>query len=210
LDYAGAVVTDLSNLTSLTMQIKASVGGAAPAEDATVLVSKTITVFDATLNAATWDDLSKQHATFSLTGAEANVGIGKNWIILVAVLSGIADPVTIAAGPLQVDSDGYDSGVGAPPDPAASYLNSEQSNALYARAVTQAIPNGQNYVDVDISGLALSSAPEHVVATVKLPSAGADLVAVAGYHVTSASLVRVYLQAATPAADYSVTLLIIE
>lgn len=210
LDYAGAVITDLSNLVSLTMQIKASTDGAAPSEGAEALVSKTVTEFDDSLDAATWADASKQHAVFELTGAEANVGTGYKWLVLVASLTGIADPVTVAAGQLVSVSDGYDSGAGARPDPAASYLNTEQSNALYARAITQAIPNGQNYVDVDISSLALASAPEHCVASVKLPSAGADLVAVAGYHVTAANTVRVYLQAATPAADYSLSLLIIE
>ncbi len=210
LDYAGAVISDLSNLVSLTMQIKEALNGIAPAEDAEALVSKTVTEFDDSLDAVAWTNATKQHVVFELTGAEANVGTGKKWIILVASLDGVADPVTVAAGPLESVSDGYDSGAGARPDPAASYLNTEQSNALYARAVTQAIPNGQNYVDVDISALALPALPTHCAASVRLPAADSDLVSVAGYHVTSAALVRVFLQAAVPTAGYSATLLILE
>lgn len=130
-DYAGNLVTDLSNVTEMTMQIKSSADGRAPADNATPLVSKTISSFDSTLDSGSWADGSKQHAAFTLTGAEANVGVGKCWIVLVASLSGVADPVTLCAGPLDVVGDGYDSGAGAPPSPAASYLNSSQSDARY-------------------------------------------------------------------------------
>lgn len=130
-DYSGNLVTDLSNVTEMTMQIKSSADNRAPADDAAVLVSKTISSFDSTLDSGSWADGSKQHAAFTLTGAEANVGVGKCWIVLVASLSGIADPVTLCAGPLDVVGDGYDSGAGAPPSPAASYLNSSQSDARY-------------------------------------------------------------------------------
>lgn len=127
------VIDDLSNLVEITAQIKDGVNGGVPAENAAVLVSKTISSFDSSLTSATWIDKTKQHAVINLSGAEAKLGVGDKWLILLATLTGVADPVTIAAGKITVKGDGYDSGAGDPPDPAASYLNTEQSDARYPR-----------------------------------------------------------------------------
>jgi hypothetical protein len=138
-DYSDVLITDLTNLDDLTLQIKTLASGSdAPAENATVLASKTITTFDDTLTTETWNDATKAHATIALTGAEANLTAGDAWIILAATITGIADPVTLAAGKIKIVADGYDSGAGAAPTPSASYLNTEQSDARYPRRGTSA------------------------------------------------------------------------
>lgn len=128
---AGVLVDDWSNVEAVTLQIKATTGTNPPGETDEPLVSKTTTSFDASVTSETWADRTKQHLTFALSGAEANVGVGKRWLVLVAQLTGLADPVTIGCGILSVTGDGYDSGAGPRPTPAASYLNAEQSDARY-------------------------------------------------------------------------------
>lgn len=97
---------------------------------------------------------------------------------------------------------------GVDPDASPAYpLPSEILTR--SNAVTQAIPTGQDYVDVDISPLALTAAPSHCAATIRLPSPTADLIAAPAYSATSATLVRVLLSAAAPATGYNVTLLVI-
>lgn len=134
-----SLITDLSNLTELTHQIKASVNGGVPAEDAAVLATKTVSSFDATLAADTWTDGSKQHALFQYTGAELKLGTGDFWQILVATIAGESEPITLAAGPIKIIGDGYENGAGSAPDPVESYLNTAQSDARYsAMGITSA------------------------------------------------------------------------
>ncbi|GAB4180125.1 MAG: hypothetical protein Fur0032_21020 [Terrimicrobiaceae bacterium] len=132
--YGATLITDLSLLTELTIQIKAvGTNNSAPAETAPVLASKTVTVFDDTLTTSTWDDGTKQHAVFSFTSAELKLGPATYWFEIVGSITGEPEPITYAAGTLQLTGDGYENGAGAAPDPAASYLNTEQSDARYAQ-----------------------------------------------------------------------------
>ena len=96
---------------SLTVQIKAASGGQAPLGDATVLATASTTTFDATADATTWADLSKQVAAVEFTAAQMNFSRSAtgHWLVVVATLTS-GKIVTLAAGPLEVLEDGYTPG----------------------------------------------------------------------------------------------------
>lgn len=105
--FFNAEVVDVANLESLTVQLKASAGSwAAPLPTAAALASATITDFDNTLDAATWDDTSKQHCVVEFSATEMNIGAGQRWIVVTAINDEGAT-ITICAGKFEVLEDGY-------------------------------------------------------------------------------------------------------
>ncbi|CAN5351286.1 hypothetical protein BH09VER1_BH09VER1_28360 [soil metagenome] len=202
-------ITDFSNVIDMTLQIKASAGGAVPAETADALVSETITEFGTIVPADWASGVSPAHATFPLTGAQLKLGVGKYWVVLVASIAGEADPITLGVGVLDLVGDGYENGAGEAPDPAASYLNADQSDARYLpkNLVTANVTNGAGFVDVDISSLGLESAPTSVLATVQPPADDSDALFIKHARVIDENTVRVRF-GSDAGAGYKISILV--
>jgi len=208
---SSSLVDDVSNLASVSMQVRKDTAAGDAIFDKTIAIG----AFDnASLAWSAWDANTSQHFTFELGASETGQAMpsGKTELpIYIAFQANplVGDPIFLGSVTTVIFEEGIGSS-GSPITGDPTYSTLEEANALYGRPISQAIPNGQNYVDVDISALALASGPTHCVAAVKLPSAGADLVAVAGYHVTDTDTVRVYLQAAVPSVGYAITLFVTE
>jgi len=206
---AANFVDDISNIQSATLVIRKS----SATGDLLYQATQAFAAFDNPACAfADWASRASRQFSFLLTDAQTNWTLGGGWdgtiYFVVGLVTAAEGPITVASGKGSV----FEDGIGDAPDTVVenpAYLTEAQSDARYAgRTISQAVPSGQDYVDVDISSLAFSAAPTRAAATLGLPAAGADLIGIGGIHVTSAAAVRVYLQAATPAAGYTVTLIV--
>lgn len=130
--YAAAVV-DVSNLTSVTLEIKTAGAGTTAADPtASPLASKTVTSFDNTLDAATWTAGTKQHVAVAFSAEEMNFALGgteTQWLVISA-LTAAGKTITLAAGLIQVKEDGYNSAGTAPTIAGTAYTKAE-SLALF-------------------------------------------------------------------------------
>lgn len=127
-------VVDVSNWESLTIQIKnTSAQGGAPAPADTPLASKTITAFDNTVDATSWGDLSKQHGIVTFTDEEMafDVSNANKWLVA-TVTTAAGAVITLGAGAITVQEDGYNSGGSAPVVDETAWSKS-QADARYAR-----------------------------------------------------------------------------
>jgi hypothetical protein len=119
-----AAFYDISNVVSLTLEIKALDSGNAPAASASTAMGKTITgtpsatdgQIDATsIVVADWTARTAQHATFLFTDDESNLAAGDWWMVLSALLSDGAR-ISLAWGKVKIIQDG--TGPTVAPDPA--------------------------------------------------------------------------------------------
>ncbi|PTY02566.1 hypothetical protein DB346_08440 [Verrucomicrobia bacterium LW23] len=128
-------VVDVTNITSLTIEAKASqTSGAAP------VISKTIDSF-AALTSEAWEAGTGQHAVVPLTAAETNLSLGGQasaelWMTFSVVTSeGYA--ITLGVSTLSVKED--NAGVaGTPPTNDPTYLTAAETTALVADKVSTA------------------------------------------------------------------------
>lgn len=131
--FFGGAVVDVATLAALTLEIKApGANNTAPAIDAAPLASKTVTAFDATLDAATWLDLSKQHASVAFTGTEMSFDLGGlryQWLVI-SLLTTAGKVLTVAAGLVDIREAGYDSAGTAPVLTSSAYTKAE-ARALF-------------------------------------------------------------------------------
>jgi hypothetical protein len=103
---------DLSEVVSLSLEVKALANGKRPAANAASLMSRTVTAgsITPTITKTAWDAKTAQHATFTFTDEESNLDLGGEdskqvWMVMSAVLSG-GELVTIAWGLVTVVQDG--------------------------------------------------------------------------------------------------------
>jgi hypothetical protein len=117
-----ALVTDITNLASITVDVRSGTAVGA------LLMTKTLSAvdLDTSLTAGTWADDSKQHALIAFTGTETNVPAGAHWLVISAVTNDTPSrSITLAATTLLVAEDG--AGTEDNPDPVTgiSYTRPE-------------------------------------------------------------------------------------
>lgn len=101
--WNGSLITDISNIASLTLQVKAS---AAATE---ILMTKTLAAVDLvnTVTEANWADDSNQHALVAFTGTEANIVAGTYHMgVSVVTSDSPGRDITLGATTLVVTEDG--------------------------------------------------------------------------------------------------------
>lgn len=130
-DPAGGVL-DLSTVQSLNLKLQPSQTESGPLADQTLAAAD----LDVALNAATWSDGTKAHATFHFPNAEMNLAsLGTKrglWLVITAILTNGAQ-VTLCGGTLTLHEDNNDS-IGDPPANPGTALTLEQGDLRYAMA----------------------------------------------------------------------------
>jgi hypothetical protein len=101
---AGAIITDVSGLTNIIVQIiPAGTNGAAPAAGTTPALTKTVSSLDNTVTANNWADGTHQHAVAAFTNAANTLTAGSYWLYIYATTSdSTARLVPLASGPMRV------------------------------------------------------------------------------------------------------------
>jgi hypothetical protein len=115
-DYAGSLITDLSNWQQLVIEVRAIGADGKPDEtEGGLKMQKVVTVFDDTLDEASWKDATKQHAVALFSGAETNLDPGKYWMAAVVLTTDSpAKDIPLCAGGITIQKLGYP-GAGAAP-----------------------------------------------------------------------------------------------
>jgi len=139
------ILQDVTNIASVTLEIKASDEVFTPPDAGTPpLMTKTVAAvnLNTSLNITNWNAGTDQHGTLSFSATEANIAAGPQWMSLWALTTDSPGKViTIAAGPLRILEDGSSGSVQTPPPPSSSYYTSTQSDARY-------LQQGQNLSEV--------------------------------------------------------------
>lgn len=124
-------VSDISQIASMTIQIRKS-----QMEGSTVLAQQTIASgsLDATLDATTWGDRTKQHVEFEFTDAEMNFDPGgplkRYWLtVKITTLGGVTN--VISAG-FYVHHES-NSAAGSPTENPGTSLSLEEADARFVR-----------------------------------------------------------------------------
>lgn len=123
---ATAIVSDITNLASLTLTVRQDgVTGAA-------LMTKTLASGELTAcDAAGWTAGTGQHALVAFTGQEANVAVGDHWLVVEIVTNDSPGrTVTLGATTLKVVEDGAGSEADAQATDATAYTK-DQADARY-------------------------------------------------------------------------------
>lgn len=140
---AESIVTDVSNIESISAQLKDNAGTGStrvpPDDDAPVLA--TASIVNASLSQPTleeWNARTLQHGTISLTGGQLAREKGFYWLVFVATVTGVTDPVTLGAGWIEIVEDGF----GDPGDPLVgeTFLTATQSEARFMNRTPAAQP----------------------------------------------------------------------
>lgn len=139
---------DLSEVESLNLKLQPSQTVDSP------LADKTITTLDLSLDAATWDDGSKQHAVFQFSNAEMNINPqGERralWLVITAITTG-GDEITLTAGWFFLHEDNNGS-LATPPENPGAYMTLEQGDARYRRSlVLESSPVDSTFAQGSIS-----------------------------------------------------------
>ena len=152
--FDGADVLSLAEVTSVNMKVQPS-----QVDDTTLMDSTVAAVdIDDTLTASTWDDGTKQHATFSFTNAQTNLAItcpiGTFWIVFTAILTG-GEEVTLSAGVFELHEDNNET-AGDPDVNPGSPLSIEEADARY-------VPYTGATGDVDLGANSFSATSDSAV-----------------------------------------------
>ena len=140
---AGAIVSDVSNIESIELQLKANAGSGStktvPADDAATVATASIVTADlAAVTSDDWTNKDGQHGTIELTGAQLAQEPGHYWLVFAATLTGISAPVVLGAGWIEIVQDGY--GDPGTPPVGETYLTAAQSDARYMNRTPAAQP----------------------------------------------------------------------
>ncbi len=134
----------VANLASVTVEIKAlGASGSAPAASTAALMAKTVLAgaLDNSLDQASWDDGSKQHALIAFTAAESAIAAGARWLTIYATTTDTTPrTITLCAGPIKV----LESGAGFPSDPPDE-INTYPTLAVADARYLQTAPSGGNF-----------------------------------------------------------------
>lgn len=150
-DHTGEIY-DLSEVQSLNLKIQPS-----QTPGGSVLADQTLAAeeLDLTCTGSTWDDETKQHATFSFTNAQMNLDLGGAkvktfWLVVTAILES-GDEVTVAAGDFRMVEDN-NATAGDPDENPGTLLTLEQADARYLPAVPLALTSVPSTADVGTNG----------------------------------------------------------
>jgi len=132
LGHDGSIITDISNLASLTLDVKPWTN-----RNGDALITKTLDAADLSdITQANWDDKTAQHALVTLTGDETNIDVGEDnedkcWLVISMVTND--DPghsVTLQATKFRIVEDGTGS-AGQTQNNASTYYTKAEADARY-------------------------------------------------------------------------------
>jgi hypothetical protein len=132
--FNNRILQSVANLASLTVEVKAAAEGTgAPDPASAPLMSATVSSFDDTVSAESWEDGSKEHALVAFSAQESAVGAGDHWLVVHALTSdNPGRRLTLAAGPIRVLEDG--TGSEEPPQiDAIAYYTASESDGRFLR-----------------------------------------------------------------------------
>lgn len=148
-------VASISNISSVNVKVQTSQTNNTTLMDSTVAAAD----MDSTLTAATWENGTKQHATFSFTNAQTNLTLGDGekdfWIVFTALLTG-GETVTLGAGFLTVHEDN-DTTAGDPDVNPGTAITLEQADARYYKEDDDAILGNLTADSATLTSSALTS-----------------------------------------------------
>ena len=126
--FFGADVVNVSNISSITLEAKAS----QTTSDAPV-IAQTVDVLDNTLTASTWTDRSKQHALIALTAAETNLdldgAVEKSYWLTISAITTEGYAITLGYSSLLIREDNAGTAA-SPPTNDPTYFTAEQTSML--------------------------------------------------------------------------------
>lgn len=126
--FAAAIIDDITNITSLTLNVRKDNASGA------LLMTKTITGAELTsCISEAWENGSGQHALVTFAGAEANVAEGSHWLAVAIVTTD--DPgrsVTIGTTNIKLVQDGIGSEAAAQAVDGLAYTKPE-ADARYVQ-----------------------------------------------------------------------------
>lgn len=134
--FENDVLQDVSNLTQITLEIRAmGSGGEPPDPSVAALMSKSVNAVDLnnSLTLTQWNDGSAQHALLVFTDQESNIPAGENWLVLWATTNDApGHTITLAAGHIKVLEDGGGLAT-SPSPPQETFYTAIQSDVRYAQ-----------------------------------------------------------------------------
>ena len=137
--YDANGIASISDIQSVTLKVQAS------QLSNTTLMESTVAsgAMDNSVDAASWDDGSKQHATFSFTDSQTNLTLSTAklsfWCVITAILTG-GETHTLAAGDFVLHEDN-DTTAGDPDANPGSPITIDQADARYAQ-IAAGVPQG--------------------------------------------------------------------
>lgn len=107
--FGSAIVEDVSNWGSVTLEVKPVETEGQASDPATVpVMTKTVTSFDGATTDATWTDDTKAHFVIPFTDVETSLLKGKYWMVLTLITTDTPGrTITLAAGGIEFVEDGY-------------------------------------------------------------------------------------------------------
>lgn len=117
-----------SEYESLTIEVKLT------ATTVGNLMAKTVSIFDNTLTAETWNDFTKSHAAVEFTAEETNIAAG-SYHMVVSVLTTDGEPITLGVSTLRVREDGAHLSVAAAPANPGDAMTLSQADARYVNLI---------------------------------------------------------------------------
>jgi len=133
--HNNSLVTDISNIASLTLEVKnTSDRDGDPVMTATVSSGD----LDGAVTQDTWDDKTAQHALVTFTGSETNLTVGSDnqaeyWLVISVITNDTPGRnITLQATTIKVVEDGTGS-AGQPQNNANIYYTKDESDARFAQ-----------------------------------------------------------------------------
>lgn len=128
------VLRDVQDLASLTVEVRpCNPRTRLPDSAAAPLMTRTVSSFDTQLSGEEWAAFERQHAAVAFTGAESAIPAGSHWLVVTAQTRHTpARSLTLCAGPIEVEEDGYSLAGQAPVIEGSAYSKAE-SDARFAR-----------------------------------------------------------------------------
>ncbi len=148
--FNNGVLMAVSNLASITLEIKAlGANGAPPAATDVALMSTTISAgaLNNALILADWTSGVDQHGIVAFSGAESNIAAGQYWLAVWATTNDSPGrSITLAAGPIEAAEDGV--GLATVPQPPQEvFYTATQSDARFA-SITHAASHTDGSDDI--------------------------------------------------------------
>jgi hypothetical protein len=148
--FGNSIITDISNIASLTLNIRET--------DASgdLLATKTISSFT-DITDADWIAGTAQHAVVTFTGAEANIAAGDHWLAI--AITTTDDPgrsVTLGASLIKITEDGIGTEAAAQAVEGTAYTKAETDSRYVQKHEDQAwtqFYNGRWYHFITSTGL---------------------------------------------------------
>jgi hypothetical protein len=171
-------------------------------------MAKTVTDFDNTLTAATWNAGTGQHCTFLFSETETNITSGQYFLILSGITS--AGPFTFGVTEFTVLEDGTPGDAENPAVNPGSAISLEQADARYAQLDpdSSSSKRGMLALGSGVESVAITfttpfaTAPAVLHAQVLLPAGGSLIACCPDYSTLTAAGCTVRLGAAPPDTTY--------